>query len=79
MKEFSKQRSIPLKRLTDDFNNYQELFNDKEKAIYVMCRRGNLSTYGTKFLLENGYKNVYNIEGGINEYRSKYDPSIPNF
>jgi rhodanese-related sulfurtransferase len=44
-----------------------------------MCRRGNLSTYGTKFLLENGYKNVYNIEGGINEYRSKYDPSIPNF
>ncbi len=72
-------KSIPLKRLTDDFNNYQELFNDKEKAIYVMCRRGNLSTYGTKFLLENGYKNVYNIEGGINEYRSKYDPSIPNF
>lgn len=72
-------QSIPLKELKDNFNQYKDLFMDKEKPVYVMCRRGNASTYGAKFLLDQGYCKVYNIDGGINEYRTKFDKNIPNF
>ena len=71
--------NIPLKDLKGNFNKYSEIFNDKSKDIYVMCRRGNASTYGAQFLIENGFQNVKNIEGGLSEFKNKIDNNVPEF
>jgi rhodanese-related sulfurtransferase len=39
---------------------------------------GILSKRATKLLLDKGYSNTVNIEGGINKYANMYDKGIPN-
>jgi len=41
----------------------------KNKPIYVYCRSGYRSKKTAKILIENGYKNVYNLEKGILEWK----------
>jgi rhodanese-related sulfurtransferase len=49
----------------------------KEK-VFVMCRRGNASKEATDFLLNKcNITNVVNVQGGITEYITKVDPSLP--
>jgi len=38
---------------------------DKKKAIYVYCRSGNRSAAAGGMLLGSGFKEVYNVEGGM--------------
>ncbi|MGV8982289.1 rhodanese-like domain-containing protein [Clostridium sp.] len=40
---------------------------DKEAIIFVYCRSGNRSATAANILIEQGYKNVYNL-GGINNW-----------
>lgn len=37
----------------------------KDKDLLVYCRSGKRSMAASKFLVENGYTRVFNIEGGI--------------
>lgn len=37
----------------------------KDRPVIVTCRTGNRSAAVTKFLREQGYTNVHNMEGGI--------------
>lgn len=37
----------------------------KDKPVIVTCRSGNRSAQVTRFLQEQGYTNVHNMEGGI--------------
>jgi rhodanese-related sulfurtransferase len=37
----------------------------KDKPIYVICNSGNRSTVASAVLIKDGYKKVYNIDGGI--------------
>lgn len=46
--------------------NMDQLPTDKE--IIVTCNSGNRSGQVTDFLLQNGYTNVHNMEGGIVEW-----------
>lgn len=50
---------------------------DGSKEIIVMCRSGNSATTACKLLTEKGFKNVFNLKGGINEWAKKIDPSLP--
>tara|TARA_B100001057_G_scaffold493206_1_gene587175 strand:- start:1873 stop:2271 length:399 start_codon:yes stop_codon:yes gene_type:complete len=47
--------------------NFKEeiLKNLKESHIYIYCRSGRRSEIAVKYLLENGYSNVFNIASGI--------------
>ena len=40
---------------------------DKEATIFVYCRSGNRSATAANILIEQGYKNVYNL-GGISNW-----------
>ena len=40
---------------------------DKDATIYVYCRSGNRSVTAANILVEQGYKNVYNL-GGISNW-----------
>lgn len=44
---------------------------DKEQKYVVACQSGNRSTKASGILTEHGFKNIYNMSGGMNEW--KYD------
>ena len=62
-----------INRLTNainiDFNDSVflrgfEKFN-KEDNILLYCRSGRRSLLGAKILVKNGYKNIYDLKGGV--------------
>jgi rhodanese-related sulfurtransferase len=46
-------------------------------AVYVMCRRGVLSAHATRLLLDNGYNNVFNVQGGLTRWHADVEPAFP--
>ncbi len=51
-------------------NNLSELPGDKSAKIVVYCRVGKTSRLAAKILSDLGYLNVYNLSGGINEWKN---------
>ena len=49
---------------------------DKDKEIIVQCKSGVRSEIVCEFLLNNGFKNVKNLAGGIVEWAKQIDPTI---
>lgn len=48
----------------------------QDATIYVMCHHGNRSMQVTAWLAQQGWKNVFNVRGGIDQYAREIDPSI---
>ena len=48
----------------------------QDATIYVLCHHGNRSGQVTAWLAQQGWKNVFSVEGGIDEYARKIDNSI---
>lgn len=42
---------------------------DKDQKYVVVCRSGNRSTEASGILSENGFKNIHNMNGGLNEWK----------
>jgi rhodanese-related sulfurtransferase len=53
-----------------------ELVNAQEIPVYIMCHHGTRSAQVTGWLAEQGYKNVFNVAGGINAYARQVDSSV---
>jgi rhodanese-related sulfurtransferase len=45
---------------------YKELHQDK--PVYLICSTGNRSSLGTSILKQHGFKEVYNVAGGMTGY-----------
>ncbi|SEM89223.1 Rhodanese-related sulfurtransferase [Mesobacillus persicus] len=41
---------------------------DKNTKYLVVCRSGNRSAQASTLLAENGFENIYNMTGGMNEW-----------
>ncbi|MEH7249666.1 rhodanese-like domain-containing protein [Neobacillus niacini] len=41
---------------------------DKDKSYLLVCRSGNRSQQAAEILTSKGFKNVYNMTGGMNEW-----------
>jgi rhodanese-related sulfurtransferase len=52
---------------------------DKEAVIVVMCHTGNRSSQVTAWLRQQGWTNVYNMDGGIEAYAVLVDPSVGRY
>jgi rhodanese-related sulfurtransferase len=65
---------IPVEEL---LSRLDELEDKKDQEIIVMCRTGIRSAQAQKMLLNNGFKNVKNLKGGINEWAREIDNSLP--
>ncbi len=50
---------------------------DTAQEIVLFCRTGRRSLYALELLLGAGFRKLKNIEGGINEWAEKVDPSLP--
>ena len=48
----------------------------KDSTIYVMCHHGSRSMQVTAWLAQQGWKNVFNVRGGIDEYARTVDQSV---
>ncbi len=47
------------------FEQALDVLQDKSQDIHIMCRSGKRSMNACMFLEENGFKNLYNVQGGI--------------
>ncbi len=73
----SRLELTPLSRLARDGTNaLPESARSKDATIYVMCHHGNRSGQVTAWLAQQGWKNVFNVRGGIDEYAQKVDRSV---
>lgn len=63
---------IPLDDLPDKLDEL-----DKDGSIVCICRSGNRSGKACKLLDKNGFKSIYNVIGGVNEWAKKIDTSLP--
>jgi len=48
----------------------------QDATIYVICHHGNRSMQVTAWLAQQGWKNVFNVGGGIDEYARQVDSSV---
>jgi len=53
-----------------------ESAKSQDPTIYVMCHHGNRSAQVTAWLVQQGWKNVFNVRGGIDEYARQIDQSV---
>lgn len=63
---------IPLDDLPGRLNEL-----DKNAEIVVMCRSGGRSAKACELLQNNGFDQVSNLKGGVNEWAKKIDNSLP--
>ena len=64
---------IPVQDLESRVN---DLPQDHERAILVYCRSGNRSVAAGDFLTRRGYKNVFNLLGGIGSWERSGEPLV---
>lgn len=62
--------AVNINWLSDKFNQ-QIQGVDKSKKIFVYCKMGGRSLKSQERLVELGFKNVVNLEGGYDAYSSK--------
>lgn len=67
----------PMSRLAQQGTKaLSESAQKQDATIYVMCHHGNRSGQVTAWLAHQGWKNVFSVRGGIDEYARKIDNSI---
>lgn len=59
---------VPLDTIQDRAEN---VLKNKQKTIYVYCFSGSRSSIATEILKKLGYKNVFNMTGGLLAWRAK--------
>jgi rhodanese-related sulfurtransferase len=69
-------RLIPMSEIQDRIG---ELEHYRQKHIVVHCHRGGRSMRVTKWLRDQGFANVQNMAGGIDQWSLEIDPSVPRY
>ena len=73
----SRLEVTPMSQLAQQGPNaLSEAAQSKDATIYVMCHHGTRSAEVTAWLAQQGWKNVFNVRGGIDEYARRIDQSI---
>ena len=56
----------------------EELEDLKDEEVIIHCRSGKRSAMACQVLDQMGFKNTYNVEGGILAWHEKFGPYTPN-
>ncbi|MDD5434535.1 MAG: rhodanese-like domain-containing protein [Nitrospira sp.] len=64
-------RLIPVEELKNRLNELKGL---EDKEIYIICRSGRRSRTASELLAGQGFNKVFNITGGVMEYKSMNYP-----
>ena len=65
---------IPLNTLPHHVDN---LPTDQEIVVY--CHHGTRSLYATAYLHQNGFRDVKNLTGGIDQWAADIDPTLRRY
>lgn len=52
---------------------------NKDGEIAVMCHHGGRSARVAAFLTAQGFTHVYNVDGGVDAYAERIDPSLARY
>ncbi len=65
--EFNKSHIKNAVNININDENFSNLISklDKNKPVFVYCLSGSRSAYATRVMNENGFKEVYNLSGGM--------------
>lgn len=67
----------PMSRLAQEGTKaLTESAQSPDATIYVMCHHGSRSMQVTAWLAQQGWKNVFNVKGGIDAYARQVDESV---
>jgi rhodanese-related sulfurtransferase len=73
----SRLDATPMSRLAREGTQaLSDAAQSPDATIYVLCHHGNRSSQVTAWLAQQGWKNVFNVRGGIDEYARKVDNSV---
>lgn len=73
----SRLEVTPMSRLAQEGPDaLSEAVRLQEVPVYVMCHHGARSLQVTVWLVQQGWKNVFNVRGGIDEYARRVDGSV---
>ena len=67
-------KSTPMRELKESIKSL-----DKNKDIVTICHYGERSSYAARYLIQNGFKNVKTLEGGLDAWAVKADPSLKRY
>ena len=73
----SRLEVTPMSRMAREGTDaLSESAKSQDSTIYVMCHHGNRSAQVTAWLAQQGWKHVFNVRGGIDEYARQIDHSV---
>jgi rhodanese-related sulfurtransferase len=72
-----RMQPTPMSRLAREGTKaMSELAQAQTLPVYVMCHHGSRSAQVTAWLVQQGWTNVFNVHGGIDEYARTVDQSV---
>ncbi len=72
--EYDNKVLIPVGNLQQRLD---EIEDQKNNEVVCLCRSGSRSANACKFLEQQGFSDVKNLKGGINQWAKEIDPSLP--
>jgi len=73
----SRLEVMPVSRLSSEgAASLSETVRAQEIPVYIMCHHGSRSIQVTMWLAQQGFKNIFNVGGGIDEYARRVDSSV---
>ncbi len=74
-----KQASVSFAKALDDAGMKTLAALGKDEKVVFMCHHGMRSRAAAERFLGEGYKNIYNLEGGIDAWSQRVDTKVPRY
>jgi monothiol glutaredoxin len=66
-------------RLLDKAYHDYLLGLDRDRPMVFQCHHGIRSQSAAEYFLQHGFRNLYNLRGGIDEWSRQVDPLVPRY
>jgi monothiol glutaredoxin len=71
--------SIDGSRLLDEAYHRQLLALDRDAPLVFHCHHGIRSQAAAEYFVQQGFRNLYNLQGGIDAWSQLVDPGVPRY
>ena len=71
--------TIDGSRLLDQAYHDALLLLDRDTPIVFQCHHGVRSQHAAEYFRRAGFRNLYNLQGGIDAWSALVDPSVPRY
>jgi len=71
--------AIAGSRLLDQAYHDALFLRDRDTPLVFQCHHGVRSQHAAEYFREQGFRNLYNLRGGIDAWSLQVDPSVPRY